>query len=701
MSAAEHLHTEPARVLLMHGSFDTLRDQAGAAYSTTTLADIEAMAREPARVEKRLAACVIFSTYVGHDGRTHQVQAERGQYVALPGDIDQGDPHIADVDAAIVAVYGDVRRLIYSTGSAKPSGRKWRYIIPLAEPVPGSIYADVQLAAFDLMAAHGITCDAALSRPGQVAYLPNVPADRRDSDGVPLFYDHWIKGTDLFSVSGSAIEARMIEMQRAEQEAREAAQASARARAAQRRAVHTGNLPAVMDAFNQATRIEDLLEQYGYERHGRDWRSPNQTSGSYATRIMDGGDAWVSLSESDAAAGLGRPGPRGGCFGDAFDLFKHYEHGGDENAALTAAAEAVRLSDGRTLSEARTEEWREQQQNDGARLLKGRGKPGSKPGAKRDWRAMAEDLTVTQDQVKSIEDARPIWLGLVFHQQAHVWVAPPNGGKTAIANHAAADMSAAGFNVLYINLDAGSTDLKYYEAKSRAGGFKMIAPLKEGSSDEDAMKIIDAMVEDEDLSNEVLILDTLKKFVDVISKRQAKEFYKKLRALTRKGCTIIALAHTNKYRDETGDLIYEGTGDLKADTDNVMFLYPLKSGTAGDLRVSTKFDKDRAPVVNATFFIERATRTVTVEKGYVDTQSEALMRVKEEKDLALIEFLRGRITASPSNLSTLLADVAEAKLGFGRRSVERVLKQYRGRHWDEQRAVNNERRYYPLVAIQL
>lgn len=356
MKVAEKCHQNLDRVLLMDGSYETLKDHAGATYASVTLDAIEVMAREPVCMDKARAPCAIFSTYLEHDGRTHKVQAERGEYIALPGDIDKGNLHTADLDAAIVTVYGDVRRIVYSTSSATPTNRKWRYIVQLAEPIPGDIYHDVQRAAFALMAENGITCDTAMARPGQVSYLPNVPQERRDGDGVPLFYDYWIRGADLFSVSGSAIEARMVETQRAQEEAHNAAQAAARARAKKRLASPPGGLPTVIGAFNESTRIEDLLAQYGYQRKGRDWQSRYQTSGSFATRIMDDGEAWVSMSDSDAFAGLGTPGQHGGCWGDAFDLFTHYEHRGDNAAAAKAAAESVRLLDGRTLAEAQQAE---------------------------------------------------------------------------------------------------------------------------------------------------------------------------------------------------------------------------------------------------------------------------------------------------------------------------------------------------------
>jgi hypothetical protein len=45
----------------------------------------------------------------------------------------------------------------------------------------------------------------------------------------------------------------------------------------------------------------------------------------------------VSLSGSDAKRGLGAKSASGGArFGDAFDLYVHFEHGGDATAALEA-----------------------------------------------------------------------------------------------------------------------------------------------------------------------------------------------------------------------------------------------------------------------------------------------------------------------------------------------------------------------------
>lgn len=102
----------------------------------------------------------------------------------------------------------------------------------------------------------------------------------------------------------------------------------------------------VIAAYNAANSVSALLEQYGYSRKPRstvDWRSQYQTSESYATRVFDD-SRFVTLSDSDIQAGIGRrSGGRNAASGDAFDLFCHYEHKGDQKAAIKAAAAALGL----------------------------------------------------------------------------------------------------------------------------------------------------------------------------------------------------------------------------------------------------------------------------------------------------------------------------------------------------------------------
>ena len=330
------------RFLMAHGSRFTLIDRPDQTYPSISWADIVRMVKEPQAKDKADADFFIPSTYVAHDGRSHDAQRERGKYRMLAIDIDQGNPSKDTVIQAVRDVLGDVSLIVYSSSGASPDRLKWRVLLPLAAPVAGDDYEEIQSAFFDLLRQHGITPDGALARCGQPIYLPNVPMSKRGADLKPLFYDHAIVRSNNVALTDDSPIMQEVD-RRAEQRrlAFEQAEAGRREREQQRAERRQNNPTEVnpVDAFNAAHTIADLLLKYGYERRGSSdhYKSRYQSSGSYATQNF--GTHWVSLSGSDAAAAIGRAksmGDNAYCYGDAFDLFAHYEHQGDFKAAVRA-----------------------------------------------------------------------------------------------------------------------------------------------------------------------------------------------------------------------------------------------------------------------------------------------------------------------------------------------------------------------------
>lgn len=298
---------------------------AGQPYTGVTEADILAMVEKPPSVAKTKAQWFIPSDYREHDGREHEAQRQHGQFWAMPLDLDENNLALDDVRSALVDVMGDVSHVIHSSRSSLPDQRKWRALNPLAEPIAGADYADTMTAFYDLLeeASVGVLIpDRGLARPGQPVYLPNRGEH----------YEHEIhKGERLHLTPDHPI------IKRREETRHKRAETEAKARAWKARQAPT-DTSSIVGAFNSAETIANLLAKYGYRqaRGGNDWRSPMQSSGSYATR--DYGDHWTSLSGSDGAAGIGRDSKTGGRYGDAFDLFVHFEHGGDLKAAIKAYA---------------------------------------------------------------------------------------------------------------------------------------------------------------------------------------------------------------------------------------------------------------------------------------------------------------------------------------------------------------------------
>jgi hypothetical protein len=310
---------------------------AGSDYGTITGQEIAKMVVSPGSVAKENARWFIPSTYIAFDARDHSVQRQRGEFWWLGIDLDENNLSLSTVTSALDVFSPGGSRIVYSTRSSKPEDRRWRALLPLEEFLPGPDYTDTAMAFFAALteSSDGLLIpDPKLARTGQLIYLPNRGE----------FYEHEVlRGNRLhLTPDHPVIRRRDADRATAQAARHEAAQKRAR-KAAQASA--PGDEETLVAQFNAANSIAGLLERYRYERLGDTdhWRSPFQTSGSFATR--DGGDHWVSLSGSDAAAGLGTASKSGARFGDAFDLFAAYEHGGDFRQALRAYGDECRSSD--------------------------------------------------------------------------------------------------------------------------------------------------------------------------------------------------------------------------------------------------------------------------------------------------------------------------------------------------------------------
>lgn len=311
---------------------------AGHPYAGLTGAELTAMIKNPPTVPKEDAQWIIPSDYKEFDARSHDVQRRKGNFWLLVLDVDDNNLEADFVLQTVQKVVGaGTSILLYSTRSARPDLKKWRAVVPLKNAIAGVDYTDTAQAYFDLLLSESegeLIPDDKLRLPGQVFYLPNRGE----------FYEYRIaQGNRLSLTDEHPIIARREANRKARAEAEaEAARERAR-RAAERAARSLDGDKTPVDAFNERHSVADLLERYGYKREAasNDWRSPYQSSGSYATR--DYGDYWISLSGSDAAAEIGNKTANGHRHGDAFDLYCHFEHSGNFKRAASAYAKEIDL----------------------------------------------------------------------------------------------------------------------------------------------------------------------------------------------------------------------------------------------------------------------------------------------------------------------------------------------------------------------
>jgi hypothetical protein len=295
---------------------------------------------------------------------------------------------------------------------------------------------------------------------------------------------------------------------------------------------------------------------------------------------------------------------------------------------------------------------------------------GHKPKPSMDWASCFE---LSNDEADEMSDPKWIYKNLII--QGHVIAIPAraNGGKTTIVFYIACEI-AKDYQVFYVNADVSGGDAKEMVYQAKAKGFTLMLPdMKAGMSMDSVVERLILMNEvDADYSGIVFIFDTLKKMTDVINKTRAKELYKTLRGLSAKGMTIVLLCHTNKYNDADGRPIFEGTGDLRTDVDEMIYLIPKKNDD-DSMTVSTEPDKVRGTFKPITFEIS-SDREVTLA-DYVDVLSIKKANAQRDKDETVIEAITEAIQAEKCK-QTAITKYCKDKYNIGWRIVERVLKSY-------------------------
>ena len=147
----------------------------------------------------------------------------------------------------------------------------------------------------------------------------------------------------------------------------------------------------------------------------------------------------------------------------------------------------------------------------------------------------------------------------------------PNSGKTLITNWLLRTLILSeeidGEKIYYVNADDTFRGNVEKAELAENWGMKMLYP---GENDFTVGQLPDLMVEltvTKTARGRVLILDTLKKFTQLMDKRIASEFGILARSFISAGGTLICLAHTNKHVGADGKRIYSGTSDIVDDSD--------------------------------------------------------------------------------------------------------------------------------------
>lgn len=314
-----------------------------------------------------------------------------------------------------------------------------------------------------------------------------------------------------------------------------------------------------------------------------------------------------------------------------------------------------------------------------------------------------EGFKLSAEQAEMISDPEWVYENLIILGHVVAIAAEPNGGKTTLLMHVAGEIAKRDYSVFYVNADIAGGEAKQLREVAELRGINLLLPDLAGKSMSEIVSQLYRMNKPgANYSGQVFIFDTLKKMTDVINKSQSKELYTLLRSLSAKGLTIVLLAHTNKYKDSEGSPVYEGTGDLRSDVDELIYLIPERFPDKSMI-VSTKPDKVRGAFNPISFRIDKD-RQVRQMESFHDTAQANLDKQQREKDASAIEFITAAIEEGKAKQTEILQYCRDN--GIGRRQAEAVLKRYRVGNldgmtalWERQKAFEKNAWNYQLIEM--
>lgn len=211
-------------------------------------------------------------------------------------------------------------------------------------------------------------------------------------------------------------------------------------------------------------------------------------------------------------------------------------------------------------------------------------------------------ITGQSDYIRQLAGTEVAVLGkIALKGQATVIYAAPNTGKTLLTLHfvmeAIREKRIKPERMFYLNVDDNTSGLYQKTQLAEMFGFHILADGYERFMAKNFIAEMRRMIATDTVDGAIVILDTLKKFVDTMSKAEGRNFTGVARQFVLKGGTVIALAHTNKKSGLDGKKVFAGTSDIVDDFD-CAYILSLVSKDAQQTIVEFENIKSRGNVVD-------------------------------------------------------------------------------------------------------
>ena len=297
----------------------------------------------------------------------------------------------------------------------------------------------------------------------------------------------------------------------------------------------------------------------------------------------------------------------------------------------------------------------------------------------------------------------------------------PNSGKTLLTNwllrEAIEENQIDSESVFYINADDHFRGLVEKTELAEDWCIHMIAPHQNNFSVNHVPEFLFDMAQDGSANGVVLILDTLKKFTDLMDKRTASEFGKAARGFVSAGGTLVALAHTNKHKDSDGKAVYSGTSDIVDDSDCCYLIDRVSTAEAdgktihtvefrnikmrGDVESNVGFTYQKKPGQNYLDLLNTVTRIGSEDVEKIKSLTETQEQLTEDAEIidAVCALIREGI-----NTKADLIKEAKAATTASTKQVRAVVERrtgdsyIMGDRWSVRTGAHNRHQYAVLEA---
>jgi len=531
------------------------------------------------------------------NGKTKE-HAQNALFYALVNDHDDDDKTKAEIES----VYNPYRNIYNAFTTSYHQQEKegvianrWKVIIPYSKGITFEQHTILATGAALLLKT-----DKAQSRLQQGFYAPN-----RLNANAQFERIEYIEGANLLDPTDETNPfVRACISAYTTEQAIQAAKAS-KATPKPRKSL-TGVNDGIIDKVIALYDLRTELLGFGYKRIGKTYLSPYSTSGIPGVVILNGDDGKERCYSHHGAADPLSNTNNGGHALDVFDVICILEYGGDVSRAIAELAPLVDpVGQKERQDEYKAAEAAKADQEIIDSLLNSNA--GTNADDNPEPAIPIFDLTqfslrgmAAEMEAKMLDD-KFILGGMAILGQSTVLYAKPNAGKTLLTIwlliEAIKKGDLNGEDVFYINADDNHKGLTHKLKLAELYGFHMLAPGYNGFNPQHLSHMLNQLILQDNSHGKILILDTVKKFTDIMDKKKGSDFGESVRQFVAHGGSVIMLAHVNKHRDDEGGVVFAGTSDLVDDADCAYTLDTMvEDALSGERTVKFENFKSRGDV---------------------------------------------------------------------------------------------------------